>query len=87
MPSRHVVISAQNGMHARPVAELARLALAHPEPVTLTTSEGTTVDMGSLLAVMDLALTAGDEVRLETPASPSAERLLDDLSAVLDPPI
>lgn len=87
MPIRHVVISAHNGLHARPVAELARLALAHPEPVMLTTRAGSTVDLGSLLAVMDLALNAGDEVRLETPASPSAEHLLDALSAVLDPPI
>ncbi|WP_194421971.1 HPr family phosphocarrier protein [Microbacterium abyssi] len=85
MPIRHVVVSAHNGMHARPVAELARLAIDHAHPITLTTAAGVTVDVGSVLAVMDLALNSGDEVRLETPASPSAEEVLDDLAAVLDP--
>lgn len=86
MPTRHVVISAQDGLHARPVAEVARLVLAHPDPVTMTTAAGDTVDAGSVLAVMNLALSAGDRVRLDTPASPSAELVLDELSAVLDPP-
>ena len=97
MPFRHVVVSARDGMHARPVAELARLALDHAQraqgsldvelakPITLTTATGVTVDAGSVLAVMDLALSAGDEVRLETPASASADQVLDELVAVLDP--
>ncbi|GEK84830.1 HPr family phosphocarrier protein [Microbacterium aerolatum] len=85
MPIRHVVVSARDGMHARPVAELARLALDHAQPITLTTATGVTVDAGSVLAVMDLALSAGDEVRLETPASASADQVLDELVAVLDP--
>lgn len=85
MPSRRVVISAHNGLHARPVAELARLALGHPDPVTLTTTTGCVVDVGSVLAVMDLALGAGDEVRLETRASPTAESILEELALVLDP--
>lgn len=85
MPIRRVVISTHYGMHARPVAELARLALAHSEPVTLTTMAGVAVDVGSVLAVMDLALTAGEAVQLETTASPGAETLLDELAGVLDP--
>ncbi|WP_144797298.1 HPr family phosphocarrier protein [Microbacterium paludicola] len=85
MPSRHVVVRVPDGLHARPVAELVRLAQAHRLPVTLTTDAGATVDLGSVLAVMDLGLASGDEVRLDTPASPAAERLLDRLSAVLDP--
>lgn len=86
MPRRHVIISSHNGAHARPVAELARLAMAHGDPVTLTTSGGTTVDLSSVLAVMDLALDAGDEVVLQTGASAEAERVLDALAAVLAPP-
>lgn len=85
MPIRQVVISAHDGMHARPVAELARLAIAHADPITLTAPDGTVVDAASVLAVMDLALAAGDAVRLETVASPSAERVLDELADVLDP--
>lgn len=85
MPIRQVVVSAHEGMHARPVAELARLAVAHTDPITLTAPNGTVVDVASVLAVMDLALAAGDAVRLETAASPTAERVLDDLAGVLDP--
>lgn len=85
MPIRQVVVSTQDGMHARPVAELARLALAHPDPVTLTAPDGAAVDVTSVLAVMDLALSAGDAVILQTAASPIAERVLDQMAGVLDP--
>ncbi|MCT2224417.1 hypothetical protein [Microbacterium paraoxydans] len=37
MPVRHVVVSAHNGVHARPVAELA---LASGDAVTLETPAG-----------------------------------------------
>jgi phosphotransferase system HPr (HPr) family protein len=79
------VISADDGMHARPVADLARLALAHPDPVSLTTASGATVDVGSVLAVMDLALGPGDAVRLETVSSQAADDVLDAMAAILAP--
>ncbi|SDS05927.1 HPr family phosphocarrier protein [Microbacterium paraoxydans] len=85
MPVRHVVVSAHNGVHARPVAELVRLAQAHELPVTLRTADGTSVDLRSVLAVMDLALASGDAVTLETPASPASESVLDQLVLVLAP--
>lgn len=85
MPSRRVTISAHNGAHARPVAELARLAMGHSAPITLTTSAGVVVDLSSILAVMDLALTEGDEVVLETPSSAEADAVLDAMTGVLDP--
>ena len=66
MPIRQLVINATDGLHARPAADLARLAHAHPDPVSLTTTSGVTVDVGSVLAVMDLALSPGDAVRMET---------------------
>lgn len=86
VPSRTVIISADNGAHARPVAELARLALSHRDPVTLTTAAGIRVDLSSVLAVMDLALNPGDEVVLHTDESAEAEDLLDAMSGVLSPP-
>ena len=85
MPVRHVVVSAHNGVHARPVAELVRLAQAHELPITLRTSDGTTVDLRSVLAVMDLALAPGDEVLLETAPSATSERVLAQLARVLAP--
>jgi len=85
MPIRQVVITAHDGMHARPVAELARLALAHPDPIILTASGGDGVDVSSILAVMDLTLGTGDAVTLETAASATAERVLDEMAAILSP--
>lgn len=87
MPTRRVRISAHNGAHARPVAELVRLAIAHTAPVTLATSTGTVVDLSSILAVMDLALSEGEEVVLTTPDAEDADRLLDTMAGVLAPPV
>lgn len=83
MPSRTVTITAHHGAHARPVAELVRLAQAHSVPVLLRTANGVQVDLSSVLAVMDSALVSGDEVVLET--SRDADGILDQLAAVLDP--
>lgn len=85
MPNRHVTISAHNGVHARPVAELVRLAQAHHSPVILRTASGDEVDLESVLAVMDLGLVEGDEVVLSTASSADAEELLDTLTQVLAP--
>lgn len=86
MLRRRVRISARDGVHARPVAELARLTLAYGGPVSLTTAHGVEVDLRSVLAVMDLALTPGDEVVLATPPAEGAEETLDALADVLAPP-
>ena len=83
MPSRRVVIRTAGGAHARPVAELARLALAHPGPVTLTGPDGARVDLRSVLAVMDLALLPGDEVELAADGA-GADALLEEMGRVLD---
>lgn len=85
MRMRQVVINSDNGLHARPVAELARLALAHSEPVTLTTSAGVVVDVSSVLAVMDLALDDGELITLRTARAPAADAVLDAMAAVLNP--
>ena len=85
MPVRHLIVSAHNGAHARPVAELVRLAQAHPDTITLRTADGTTVDLSSVLAVMDLGIAPGDAVALETAASATSDAVLDQLSEVLAP--
>ena len=83
MPTRHVIISAHNGVHARPVAELVRLAQGHEGPIMLRTTSGAEVDLSSVLAVMDLALARGDEVVLSTAESPTADAALDAIARVL----
>lgn len=82
---RRVVVGVDDGAHARPVATLARLAQAHKSPVLLATSTGSSADLSSVLAVMDLAIATGDEVTLEVADSPAAAALLDALEAVLSP--
>lgn len=85
MPVRRLIVSAHNGVHARPVAELVRLAQSHSAPVTLRTADGTTVDLTSMLAVMDLGIASGDAVVIETAPSTTAEAVLDQLAEVLAP--
>lgn len=85
MPTRRVTISVADGLHARPVAELARIVLAHAGPVTMEAASGAVVDMSSVLAVMELGFSSGDEVVLTTAEHPEADALLDALAAVLDP--
>ena len=85
MAVRQVIISAPDGLHARPVAEVARIALGHRSRVTLTTASGDLVDAGSVLALMDLALTAGDSVTVQTPDSAGADSILDEIASLLDP--
>lgn len=82
---RRVTVGVDDGAHARPVAELARLAQAHGSPVLLSTRSGDRADLTSVLAVMDLGIAAGDEVTFEVADSPAATALLDALEAVLDP--
>lgn len=86
MATRRVTITVADGLHARPVAELARIAMAHSAPVTLQTSSGVVVDASSVLAVMDLGLDSGDEVTLATAEHPAADDVFDALAAVLNPP-
>lgn len=85
MPSRNIIVSAHNGVHARPVAELARLAQAHDAQVVLRRADGAAVDLRSVLAVMDLALAPGDAVVLETAETAGADALLDTIAEVLAP--
>lgn len=82
---RRVRVGVGEGAHARPVAELARLAQTHGAAVVVRTAAGSSADVTSVLAVMDLAIGSGDEVTFETEESPGAAALLEALAAVLDP--
>ncbi|GAA3943285.1 HPr family phosphocarrier protein [Microbacterium soli] len=83
MLRRRVTVGVDEGAHARPVAELARLAQTHGSPVLVSTATGGSAELTSVLAVMDLAIAAGDEVTFEVADSPGAATLLDALAAVL----
>lgn len=67
------------GLHARPAAELARLAGACASTVTLVLSDGRRVDASSVLMVMASAIACGTELTVEC-VGDDAER---DLAAVV----
>lgn len=84
MPSRRVTVTIEDGLHARPVAELVRLAEEHSAGATIS-ARGAIADLRSVLAVMDLALRHGDEVVIDVPDSPGAEVLIERLARIVAP--
>lgn len=80
MLQRSVVIAGA-GLHARPAAELARLAQASSGGLRIRAGERV-VDAASVLAVMGLTLARGDRILLEADG-PGAEAVLDDAEALL----
>ncbi|WP_430646509.1 dihydroxyacetone kinase phosphoryl donor subunit DhaM [Agromyces sp. GXS1127] len=59
--SRRVTLTNADGLHARPAAELVKLASTFPQRVTVNG-----IDAKSLLAIMALGLVKGDEVEIAT---------------------
>ncbi|MBO3664935.1 HPr family phosphocarrier protein [Microbacterium stercoris] len=81
MAQRRVVISGAAGLHARPAAELARLAQAHAGGIRISAG-GASVDAASVLAVMGLTLERGEQVVLHADG-PDAESVLERAAALL----
>lgn len=81
MATRRVVVGLSGGVHARPAAQLARLAQAHPSPVTLTNPQGQRAELGHVLGVMNLDLLEGEEITLHAEGD-GADALLDQLATV-----
>ncbi|WP_345751238.1 HPr family phosphocarrier protein [Microbacterium rhizophilus] len=83
MALRRVVIQVAAGLHARPAAELARLARSSEGGLRIRAGADL-VDAASVLAVMELALAAGDRVVLEADG-PGADAVLDVAESLLAP--
>ena len=79
-----ITVTVAEGLHARPAAELVRLAHAHPGDVTVFAKGREPIDAASVLSVMTLGVFAGDTivVRAEGEGSPA---LLDRVAALLNP--
>lgn len=84
MPEKTITVTVSEGLHARPAAELVRLAHAHPGEVTVIAEGREPIDAASVLSVMTLGVFAGDTivVRAEGEGSPA---LLDRVAALLNP--
>ena len=61
---RKVTISAKNGLHARPAAELVKLATAHDGEITISKGDKS-ASAKSIMRLMSLGILHGDEVCLE----------------------
>ena len=75
---RAVVVAITEGLHARPAALFVKTAAAQPAPVCIAKPGGDAVEAASILGVMTLGVSAGDEVVLSTDADG------DDASASID---
>ncbi|GAA1062142.1 dihydroxyacetone kinase phosphoryl donor subunit DhaM [Agromyces bracchium] len=76
--SRRITLTNSDGLHARPAAELVKLASSFPQRVTVNG-----IDAKSLLAIMALGLVKGDEVEIATddPGGVEAVEALADLAS------
>lgn len=82
---RTVVVAITEGLHARPAALFAQKAGAQPVPVKIAKAGGEPVDAASILGLMTLGASVGDEVVLRTDtdgddATAALEALVEFLS-------
>ena len=82
MSERHVVIGSSVGLHARPAALFTQAAAKLPLPVTIAKAGGDPVDARSILLVLTLAVSHGDEVVLSADGE-GADAALDSLVELL----
>ena len=81
---RVVVVGLREGLHARPAALFVQEAGRQPVPVSISRPGGTPANAASILAVLTLDVSAGDEVVLSTTVEgPEASSALDALERYL----
>jgi phosphocarrier protein HPr len=83
MPSRNAVVANPHGLHARPAARFVTAAAGQPVPVTIRRPGGEPVRAASILAVMTLGISCGDEVVLEADGE-GAQAAVDALADLLE---
>ena len=82
MKERTVVLASKHGLHARPAAELVRLAGRFRSDITLT-KDDITVDAKSIMGVMMLAAECGSEV-IVTVEGPDEGEAMDAVAGFLE---
>jgi phosphocarrier protein len=82
MSERRATVKSAVGLHARPAALFSQAAAATGVAVTLTRSDGTSVNAASILGVLSLGIAHGDEVTLSADGN-GAEEALDSLASLL----
>ena len=64
MTTETVIVTASNGLHARPVGEIVRIAKSFPDSTISITSGEKTVKATSMLSILSLGLKKGTEVEV-----------------------
>lgn len=78
MPERRVTVASKVGLHARPAAVLAKSAAAQPVTITIRKNGCPPVEADSILGLMTLGASQGDEVVLAAEGE-GADVALDQL--------
>ncbi|HEY4218436.1 MAG TPA: HPr family phosphocarrier protein [Gemmatimonadaceae bacterium] len=81
MPERIVQIVNKNGLHARPAAEIVKLAAKFQSEITLV-KDDLDVNGKSIMGVMMLAAECGSDITLRA-EGPDADQALDALSTLV----
>jgi phosphocarrier protein len=81
MPERSVQVINKNGIHARPAAEIVKLAAKYKSDITVTRDD-LEVNGKSIMGVMMLAAECGATVQLKA-EGPDADEALDALSHLI----
>lgn len=81
MPERTVRIVNKNGLHARPAAEIVKLAAKYKSEITVA-KDDLDVNGKSIMGVMMLAAECGSNIIFRA-EGPDAEQALDALSALV----
>ena len=82
MYEQSVVITAENGLHTRPVAEFVKRAKDFQSEITLV-SNGKSASAKSLFKLQTLGLTKGTQVTLNADG-PDAQQAVETLVALLE---
>jgi phosphocarrier protein len=79
---RQATIVNQEGLHARPAAQIVRLATTFDADVELS-KDGMDVNGKSIMGVMMLAAECGSDLRIRA-TGPDAERAVEALAALIE---
>lgn len=82
MPERWVTVASKVGLHARPAALLAKAAAAQPVTITIRKEGLAPVEAGSILGLMTLGASHGDEVVLAAQGE-GADAALDHIAGII----
>ena len=82
MVERTVQILNKNGLHARPAAEIVKLAAKYKSEVTIS-RDGTEVNGKSIMGVMMLAAEFGSTIELRA-SGPDENEALDAIAKIIE---